>query len=167
VWGIPLLCGKLITVTESRLDRLIDEMKEYWDWLENERDRVRAALNALGVPVGDTTSTSEAALAVFRSRPTEVLTAAEVTAYMEQAGWTTGSKDKINVVRTALARLATEGKLQRADGRGRYQSTPVAFSDGSPVRADNESQDSDEDPWESAPPVERSGGGGFSDEPPF
>lgn len=159
---------------ESRLDSMIADLREYADWLATESERVRRALAALDPEHEEAASTIDQVYEVFQGNPDEVMTAAEVYDAMRETGWKSLAKDPVNVVRTALARLAQDGKLERLEqGRGRYRLPPAktpVMAPPTPVKVRTDSSNSsdpfsDDDPWGSPPkPSDKNP---FADEPPF
>ncbi|MDQ3274288.1 MAG: hypothetical protein M3Q39_04460 [Actinomycetota bacterium] len=162
-------------MTESRLDRMVTELRDYAGELETELKRVRRALAALDeTEPADSqrpeTSTINLVMQVFRDNPDRVLTATETHALMEDRGWVSESKDPINVVRTALARLAASDELERVEGRGRYRLADTVDDDDKP-NSEPTADDYGSDPWASPPPPQPPAATPMrnfdDDEPPF
>lgn len=63
---------------------------------------------------------------LLHDRPGEEFDSALAHALLVQEGWSTTSKDPVNVVRTALAALASAGEITRS-GRGKYVYDPSAI----------------------------------------
>ena len=154
----------LCLMPESRVDAIVEELREYKRWLASETRRVERALNALSDEEDeDTRSTNEMLLDAFKStrRP---MTIPEAHMHLKKAGWTTDSKDPANVIRAALARMAANGELQRtSDKRGVYiLADDNEFEDATPPESERELKAannaeiswrplSDDDPWDSEP----------------
>lgn len=175
---------------ESKVDEIIEELRDYKRWLASEDRRVTRALNALSDHDDEENpSTNEMLLDAFR-RVDKPMTIQEAYLHVKKAGWTTESKDPTNVIRAALARMAANGELRRiSDKRGVYALvSDDPFEDPSPPKSksalkasfDNSwpPKEDQEDPWSSPPEPKAFGGptpGRFvrpakpaeEDEPPF
>ncbi|MFC4126235.1 hypothetical protein [Nocardia rhizosphaerae] len=131
---------------ESKVDAIVEELREYQRWLASETRRVDRALRALSDDDDDESrSTNEMLLDAFlkAKRP---LSIQDALAMVRKAGWTTDSKDPANVIRAALARMASNGELRRvSDKRGIYAlPSDDPFADEPP-----DSTFDDAPPWES------------------
>lgn len=65
---------------------------------------------------------------LMHDRPALELDSKSAHALLQDQGWSTSSKDPVNVVRSALAVLAGAGEITRL-GRGKYVYDPTAVSD--------------------------------------
>lgn len=156
-------------MAESRLDRMVTELREYAEELEEELRRVRRALIALDADEPEeesSASTLDILFEVFRDYPGKILTAQEATQFMRKAGWITDSKDPVNAVRAAIGRLVERGDVERVEGkRGvfRLKHATHPQAEGNPTPPDPRQGD---DPWGSAPPT-LVATASDDDEPPF
>ncbi|MCZ4277383.1 MULTISPECIES: hypothetical protein [Nocardiaceae] len=110
----------------DRLDEIEEQLREYARWLQVELRKTEKAIGALAEndedEEEDSQSLSNLVLQILREAKGHVMTIPEVHAEARRRGWSTDSKDPVNVVRAALARLNKSGELERPDSkRGAYR----------------------------------------------
>lgn len=128
--------------TRDRLDEIEEQLREYARWLQVELRKTERAINALAATDDDEDdggqSLSDLVLHILREANGRIMTIQDVYSEARRRGWDSESKDPVNVVRAALARLTQSGELLRSDKRGTYrirESTPDAVDRISAERA--------------------------------
>ncbi len=163
----------------GKLDQVMQDLETYEGELAHELGRVQAALAALrGVGGSSASPTREAdgpdsqgtfdlLRQIFKENPDKEYDANGAIAELDKRGWDTDAQDRVNAVRSALARLTTWEEIERT--RRGYYRLAGEVEDVPPDRTAGEQpqrpQEPADDPWASAPPAPAHSD--FSDEPPF
>lgn len=128
-WKVRVRCYDC-AMPESKIDEIVADLRAYEAWLGVEMKRVGRALKALAEDDVDSSaapSTSAMLLEVFQKHgPT--LSISEAYHLVRRAGWSTDSKDPMNVIRAAMARMVSTDELVRTDQRGKY--ALASYADG-------------------------------------
>lgn len=126
----------------SRASELIQELLDYEEFLDAEKERIRPLIRALrGDGPNSRTDTTEVLMEVLQRHPRHEFTAAEAETMIKERGWTTESNDPTNAVRAALNRLKNLGQVANV-GRGLYQLAPNESDNVEP-----DTQSAYDDPW--------------------